>query len=140
MVLIQFIIFTMLFPLYLDGIFLVLRGLYFPDQYLDKKRKWEQKFWQPSQRIRKYLILSIPFIFAIQYAQLPILWLLWAIFLLTAAAINLLKLKKPQVFAVSIIKKKQKPSVIRIMLVSWLILRILLFAIWSYAWKHLFLG
>ena len=138
MIVIQYVVFIMIFPFYLGGITLVLWGLFFPEQYLDTRWKWEQKFWKTSQRIRRYLILSISFFFAARYAQLEILWLLWAIFLLAAAAINLLKLKRPQIFNVSIIKKKQRPAIVRMILVSWLVSRVFLFTLWSYAWRHLF--
>lgn len=138
MIVIQYIAFGALFPFYLAGSTLVLHGFLSPEQYLEERQKWAETSWQPRRRARQYFTLTILFLIAALYARLSILWLIAAIIFLAAASKNLLIVKKPDLFPVSVKKKKQSPALVRMMLTGWLACRLLLFGLWCYAWRHLF--
>ena len=138
MIVIQYLAFASLFPLYLTGSRLVLRGFISPEQYLEERRNWAEISWRPRKRARRYFAFSVLFFNAALYARFPIFWLIAAIAFLIAGSLNLLIIKKPDLLPASAKEKKQSAAFVRMMLTGWVLCRLLLFGLWCYAWRHLF--
>lgn len=138
MIVVHYLTFCALFPFYLTGSTLVLRGFCSPEQYVERRQKWTETSWRPGRRVGRYFALTFIFSIAALYARFAILWWITAIGFLIGASMNLLIVKKPDLVPVSAKRKKRSPAFVRMMLVSWVVCRLLLFGLWCYAWRHLF--
>jgi uncharacterized membrane protein HdeD (DUF308 family) len=138
MLLIQYLAFAALFPLYLSGITLVLRGFFSPEKYLQEIREWKKTSWQSRFDVQRYFACAVIFFIAAVYARFSILWLISGIICLVGAVAKLLAIKYPRIFFPPAPQKELSPNRVLIMLAGWVLFRLLTYGLWCYAWKHLF--